>query len=141
LLQGTHGDQADAVQRTDLQFRICFREANGFLVPHFFKKYTIPPNVRLKYELKEEAVESAMRGEGSYELLYEGVGGGVLRLTYREYTGEDLARPAFSQEVTYDVASNGPTEVLFKGAHITVLSAGNTEVRYHVDTPFKQSTP
>lgn len=120
---------------------ICFREANGFLMPHFFKKYTIPPNIRLKYELKEEIVESAVRGEGSSELLYQGVGGGVLRLTYREYTGEDLARPAFSQEVTYDIDPAGPTEILFKGARITVLSAGNTGVRYHVDTPFKQSAP
>jgi hypothetical protein len=120
---------------------ICFREVNGFLVPHLFKKYTVPPHVRLKYELKEEVVESAVRGEGSYELLYQGVGGGVLRLTYREYTGEDLARPAFSQEVTYDIDQTGPTEILFKGAHITVLNAGNTAVRYRVDTPFKQSAP
>lgn len=120
---------------------ICFREANGFLVPSFFKKYTIPPNVRIKYELKDEIIESAVRGEGSYELLYQGVGGGVLRLTYREFTGEDLARPAFSQEVTYDLNQAGPTEILFKGAHITVFSAGNTAVRYRVDTPFKQPAP
>jgi hypothetical protein len=117
---------------------ICFRENAGFLVPHFFKKYVIPPGVRLKYELIPQVLESALRGDGSKEILYQGVGAGVLRLTYREYTGEDMARPAFTQEVTYDMAKDGPTEVLFKGAHITILSAGNTEVRYRVATPFKQ---
>ncbi len=82
---------------------VCFREINGFLVPSFFKKYPTPPSVRLRYELRPQLLESAVRGEGSYELLYQGVGGGVLRLTYREFTGDDLARPAFTQEVTYDV--------------------------------------
>ena len=67
----------------------------------------------------------------------KGGGGGILRLTYREFTGEDLARPAFTQEVTYDLAPNGPTEIPFKGAHITVLSAGNAAVRYTVETSFK----
>lgn len=116
---------------------LCFRESNGFLVPYLFKKFTMPANVRLRYELTEQTLESAMRGEGSYELLYQGVGGGVLRLTYREFTGEDLARPAFTQEVTYDIVPDGPTEILFKGSRIIILSAGNTGVRYRVETPFK----
>lgn len=120
---------------------ICFREAQGYLVPHFFRRYKAPGDVRLRYELQEEVAETAMRGVGSYELLYQGVGGGVLRLTYREYTGDDLARPAFSQDVTYDIAPDGPTEILFKGAHLTILGASNTAIRYRVDTPFKQSSP
>lgn len=118
---------------------ICFREVKDFLIPQFFKKYTIPPNVHLKFELTQQPLKTVLRGEGSAELLYQGVGGGVLRLTYREFTGDDLARPAFTQEVTYDVTPNAQTEILFKGAHITILSAGNTAVRYHVDTPFKVS--
>lgn len=116
---------------------ICFRELNGHLVPYFFKKFAQPGGVRLRFELREEIVESATRGEGTFEILYQGVGGGVLRLAYREYTGDELARPAFAQEVTYDLTPEGPTEILFKGARISILSAGNTELRYRVESPFK----
>lgn len=115
----------------------CFRIQNGALVPFFFKKYPQPAATRLAFERVEEVGESAVGGEGRFELLYQGAGGAVLRLTYREFTGEDLARPAFSQEVTYDLNTAGPTDISFKGALIRVVTAGNTSLRYSVLTPFR----
>lgn len=116
---------------------VCFRIQNGVLVPFFFKRFPQPPPSRLTYERIEEVGESAVGGEGRFELLYQGAGGGILRLTYREFTGEDLARPAFTQEVSYDLTANGPTEIRFKGALIQVEEASNTALRYSVLTPFK----
>jgi len=65
------------------------------------------------------------------ELVYQGAAGGTLRLLYREYAN-DLARPAFSQEATYDLSPSGPTLATFKGAQIEVLEAGNAGIRYRV---------
>lgn len=69
------------------------------------------------------------------ELIYQGAGGGVLRLLYREFVS-DMARPAFSQEATYDLAPEGETEVAFKGVRLVVSSAGNSSIRYRVTSGF-----
>ena len=69
------------------------------------------------------------------ELVYEGAGGGVLKLLYREFSS-DMARPAFSQEASYDLAHTGPTEVTFKGARLIISAAGNTGIDYKVLSGF-----
>jgi hypothetical protein len=81
-----------------------------------------------------ERVE-AMVGEGfKSELVYQGVASGVLRLLYREFS-ENLARPAFQQDLTYTMApEEGPTEVGFRGLRLEVLSADNSSIRYRVVT-------
>lgn len=70
------------------------------------------------------------------ELVYSGAGGGVLRLLYREFA-DDMARPAFTQEVTYDLAPTGADTVAsFKGVRLRVRDAGNAGLRYVVEEPF-----
>lgn len=93
-----------------------------------------PPLVR--YELRnrvDPVPDETTTFKG--ELVYQGAGGGILRLAYREYSN-DMARPAFSQEVTYDLATEGPTSIVFKGAKIEILSAGNSGIRYVVTEAF-----
>lgn len=91
-----------------------------------------------KYELVEEehnsytANSKILRGE----LLYQGAGGGILRLSYREYI-DDMARPAFQQDATFDLNREGITELRFKGAEIQVFEAGNSGIRYKVLSGFK----
>ena len=63
------------------------------------------------------------------ELLYSGVSKGTISLEYKEFSN-NLARPAFSQEVKYDLSEGN--EVGFKGARILVIKATNTSVRYKV---------
>lgn len=65
------------------------------------------------------------------EILYQGAAAGVLRLMYREYTNE-LARPAFAQELTYDLAGAMPLEVAVQDARLEVLAAGNDGIRYRI---------
>lgn len=67
------------------------------------------------------------------ELLYQGKAGSTVKLSYREFTG-DLARPAFTQELTFDL-TEGPV-VGAKGARIEVLEATNTSIRYRLMQPF-----
>jgi hypothetical protein len=66
------------------------------------------------------------------EILYSGGGKGTVTLQYREYMN-DYARPAFSQELSYDLADGN--EIGFKGARIRVIKVSNTGIRYVVLKP------
>jgi hypothetical protein len=65
----------------------------------------------------------------SYEILFQGAAGGVLRLLYREFVN-DLARPSFSQELTYDYTSGASTSVSVKEGEIGIRRAGNDGIDY-----------
>lgn len=70
-----------------------------------------------------------------YELLYQGLDENVVRIAYREYT-ENLARPAFSQDLTYTLNLGAPTPVRFKDVSLTIHNADNNEIRYTVQSGF-----
>lgn len=74
-------------------------------------------------------------GNGSrQELLYQGLDRGVLRLSYREFAG-DLARPAFTQDLTYTLEPRGrPTQIAFRNARVEVIDASNNQVLFRVIT-------
>lgn len=63
------------------------------------------------------------------ELIYTGVSKNVITVLYREYQN-DLARPAFSQELKYDLGE-GRT-IGFKGARFEVINATNLGITYKV---------
>jgi hypothetical protein len=65
------------------------------------------------------------------EILYQGISGNVLNVSYREFSG-DMARPAFTQDVKYTLNSSGPTEVAFRQARLRILSADNEKVTFEV---------
>jgi len=82
-------------------------------------------------------VEPVGTGTGyKYELFYQGRDRGGVRLSYREYTN-DMARPAFSQDVVYDVMPGPGTTITFRQARLEILAAGNDEIRYRVLAPFR----
>lgn len=66
------------------------------------------------------------------ELVYSGLSRGVVKILYREFLG-DLARPAFSQDLNYDLADGD--ELGYRGARIKVLKATNTSIRFRVMRP------
>ena len=63
------------------------------------------------------------------ELIYSGVSRGSVTLEYREFSN-DLARPAFSQTLTYDL-EEGRT-IGFRGARFEIISADNLSLKYRV---------
>jgi len=77
---------------------------------------------------KEEEEESFKR-----ELIYNGKAGSVIKLLYREFNN-DFARPAFSQEITYDLSQSNI--VGFKGSRLKILKADNLQINYIVLKPF-----
>lgn len=63
------------------------------------------------------------------ELVYSGVAQGTISLEYREFIN-DMARPAFSQTLRYDL--NEGRTIGFRGARFEILDANNISVRYRV---------
>lgn len=70
-------------------------------------------------------------GSFTGEIIYSGVTGNTLRATYREYV-DNLARPAFAQELQYDLSQS--KEITFRSVRIEVLEATNSGIRYRVVT-------
>lgn len=68
-------------------------------------------------------------GAFTAELIYSGLAGKVMRAVYREYVG-DMARPAFSQELQYDVGTD--RTIAYKSLRMRVDSASNSAIRYEV---------
>lgn len=63
------------------------------------------------------------------ELLYSGVSKGTISIEYREFSN-NMARPAFSQELKYDLAEGD--EIGFRGARFRILKATNLGITYTV---------
>jgi hypothetical protein len=72
------------------------------------------------------------------ELVYSGVSNGMVALLYREFD-QDLARPAFSQALTFDLSKDN--EIGFQGARLRIDRATNTEVTFTVIRPLGSKQP
>lgn len=66
----------------------------------------------------------------NFELIYSGASKDTINLLYREYTPDDLARAAFSQNLTYDRSSSS---IRFRDLQIRVIEATNESMRYVVE--------
>ncbi len=72
-----------------------------------------------------------MRDESSFkrELIYNGVSQNVLSILYREYKN-DWARPAFSQEIKYDL--NEDKIIGYRGSRFEITKASNQGLTYKI---------
>ena len=68
-------------------------------------------------------------GDFRRDLVYSGVSQGTVLISYREFN-DNLARPAFTQDVRYDLKDGA--EVGFRGARFEILKATNTAITYRV---------
>ena len=73
-------------------------------------------------------------GQDSFkrELVYSGFSHGTISILYREYL-HDMARPAFSQDLTYDISTD--KEIGYRGARFQIIKASNTGIRYKILRP------
>jgi hypothetical protein len=87
----------------------------------------------VRYEVSELIVprQNAFRNE----LLFQGSSNKTLRLSYREFVN-DMARPAFFQDVSYDMTAL-PMTVTFRSVRIEVIGAGNDGLTYRVLSGFQ----
>jgi hypothetical protein len=81
---------------------------------------------------KPSTVETMGKESFKRELVYSGVSQNTVSILYREFK-DDLARPAFSQELKYDLAQGNT--IGYKGARFQVINANNTVIRFTVLKP------
>ncbi len=70
-----------------------------------------------------------------YELIYQGRDENVVRIAYREYT-DNLARAAFSQDLTYTLDPTSITPVRFKDVSLNIREADNNQISFTVLSGF-----
>lgn len=94
------------------------------------------PKFREVKRVAFEPTAHVLKGATNFrvEYIYTGVANNVLTATYREFK-DDMARPAFTQELKYDVTQD--KMIGFRGARIEVLAAGNTQIKYVVRSGFE----
>ena len=83
----------------------------------------------------ENTLGKPMANQFQQTLFYNGKIGNKIALGYREFSG-DVARPAFSNEVSYDLSES--TILGYRGARIEVIKATNTELTYRLVSGFIQ---
>ncbi|MEY4644746.1 MAG: hypothetical protein RLZZ596_1577 [Pseudomonadota bacterium] len=71
-------------------------------------------------------------------LIYSGKIGNQIRIGYREFSN-NFARPAFSNDVNYDL--NESKIISYKGAALEIFEATNTYIRYKVLKNFNEARP
>lgn len=82
-----------------------------------------------RFKMDSSEAVSLEKGYTNYEILYSGVSGDVLRLRYREYSSDDLAREAYFQDLTYSMSDR---IIQFRTIEVEVLEANNRKIRYIV---------
>lgn len=98
--------------------------AYGFIV----NGADVPPAA---YRIGDQSMQNGFK----YELLYQGIDNGVVRIAYREYT-ENLARPAYSQNLTYTLEPNAGTRMRFRDVSAVIHAANNNQIKYTVESGF-----
>lgn len=99
-----------------------------------FRARAVHPGIEFK---KAPDVEKWEANSFKRELVYSGITQNTVSILYREfdyvydkYRNGHYARPAFNQELKYDL-SQGDT-IGFKGARFRIIKATNTGIRYEV---------
>ena len=62
-------------------------------------------------------------------LIYSGVSGGALRLSYREFSN-DMARPAFTEDLTIPLDSTYPQEIAVKSYRFSIEAIDGIGIHY-----------
>lgn len=106
-----------------------FTYAMTSIMPGLTQKYSIDEPI--KYDIVPAKPE--MYGYDSYkkDALYQGKIGNKISISFREfYNG--LARPAFTQNIEYELDANGAAVIGFQGLRMNVIKASNVDIEYVV---------
>lgn len=99
--------------------------ARGYVQPG---NLSIEPNGVVFQKVTSERV-NYIKGYLNQELVYSGKNGNEIKITYREYTEDGLAKPAFYQDLTYDLRES---IIRFKKFKLELLKASNEQIEFRV---------
>lgn len=106
-----------------------FTYAITSIVPGLNQKFSLTQPV--EYEIVpanpvEYSIDSYKK-----EALYQGKIGNKINISFREYY-DGYARPAFTQNIEYELDANGKAVIGFQGLRINVIKASNIDIEYVV---------
>ena len=83
----------------------------------------------LKFTSSKDEEIDVNAGYMNYELIFGGTDGKSITISYREYTSKDMARPAFYQNLVYEV---GKEKIRFKDTVIKIHSIDSEQIMYTI---------
>ncbi len=86
-----------------------------------------PPDLKFT-EINQEEMD-IQKGYTNYELIYNGTDGKSISMTYREFTPDDLAKPAFYQNLIYQADAK---QIRFKYILIQLEQVSNEKIVFSV---------
>lgn len=88
-----------------------------------------------EHEAKLSKIGLAADNSFQQTLIYSGKVGNKVNIGYREFSS-NMARPAFNNDVEYDLSQS--KQIGYKGALLEIIDASNTNITYKVLRNFKQ---
>lgn len=114
--------------------KVCLVDINDDssfdVAAYSYKDITYPLTSNPKYTIQPKK-PSYNQDSFKYVALYQGKSGNKIKISFREFK-DDTARPAFTQDIEYELEKDGTSIVGFKGLRIEVLKATNTNITYKV---------
>lgn len=109
-------------------------EVDGFTVLDYGEKKLA---TQIKYEQKTHKSIITSEDSFKYTVLYQGKVGNKLNIKFQEFvhsdnTGDFIIRDAYTQNIQYELDSNGEALIGFRGLRIKVLKATNFNITYKV---------
>lgn len=104
----------------------------------YAKRY--PLSAPTPYTVKVSETRSVDQDSLQVQVLYQGLSKGEVRFSFREFK-DGLARPAFTQDIAYELRPDGRAEVGFKGMRMVVTAASSTQVQYVLEQPVAAMAP
>ncbi len=96
------------------------------------EKNILPLTEKVSYRLQDIKSQSYFKKTS----LYQGKVNNKIKISYREFSGT-IARPAFTQDIEYELNTDGTAILGFKGLRIKVLNATNSGITYKVLNDYK----
>lgn len=95
-----------------------------------------PMERRARYRVTDVLVDvptgGALVKQFRQTVIYQGSTSDTLKLSYREFS-DDMARPAFTEEMLVPIGRQFPQQFAVKGLSFTILSLGPMGMTYRVD--------
>jgi hypothetical protein len=98
-----------------------------FPVDMIYAMSTTPPNITFQPG-RRQTVDASTFIE-NYEIVFDGIDGQAMHFQYREYTAENLARPAFAQDLSYPLNTR---TIRFRKLVVDVREVTAEHIRYSV---------
>lgn len=91
-----------------------------------------PLETPVPYSLRTIETTSTEQDSFQIDVLYQGMSKGEVKISYRESLN-GTARPAFTQDVAYELAPDGTALIGFKGMRLKVLKATGQYIEYVIE--------